>query len=63
MDSKVLEIINQMIILIVYSIVLSREIMHKSLDYLNTLITIGGIIFSVILMFFIWYFKSLNILD
>ena len=63
MDSKVLEVINQLIVLIIYGIVLSREIIHKSMDYLNTVITIGGIIFSVMLMFFIWYFKSQKLVD
>ncbi|MBU3913774.1 MAG: hypothetical protein KKE50_06805 [Nanoarchaeota archaeon] len=60
MDSKVLEIINQLIVLIIYGIVLSRELTHQSFDYTNTTITIGGIVFSVMLMFFTWYFKSQN---
>ncbi len=63
MDSRVLEIINQMIILIIYGIVFSREITNKSFDFPNTIITVGGIIFSVILMFFIWYFKSVKIIE
>lgn len=58
MDSKVLELLNQLIVLIIYGIVISREISHQALDYINTIITIGGIIFSVILMFFTWYLKS-----
>jgi len=63
MDSKVLEVLNQIIVLIIYGIVLSREFAHKSFDFINTLITIGGIIFSVILMFFTWYFKSQNFVE
>lgn len=39
MDSKVLEVLNQIIVLIIYGIVISREIAHKSLDMLNTIIT------------------------
>lgn len=58
MDSRVLELINQLIVLIIYGIVISREITHQALDILNTLIAIGGIIFSVLLMFFTWYLKS-----
>jgi len=49
---------NQLIVLVVYGIVLSMEISHESLDTLNTLITVGGIVFSVVLMFFTWYLKS-----
>jgi len=63
MDSKILEVINQLIILIIYSIVISREITHHSLDLLNTFFTMGGIIFSVILMLFIWYLKSEEVLS
>ena len=63
MDSKVLELINQMIVLIIYGIVLSREISHQTLDIPNTIITIGGIIFSVILMFFIWHLKNQELID
>lgn len=58
MDSRVLEIMNQSIVLVIYGIVLSREITHQTLDSMNTIITIGGIIFSVLLMFFTWYLKS-----
>ncbi len=62
MDSKVLEIVNQLIVLIIYGIVMSREITHQTLDTPNTLITAGGIIFSVLLMFFTWYLKSEKII-
>jgi hypothetical protein len=62
MDSRVLEIINQIIVLVIYGIVFSREIVHESFDTINTLITIGGIIFSVLLMFFTWYFKSQGVI-
>ena len=58
MDSRVLEIMNQLIVLVIYGIVLSREITHQTLDSMNTIITIGGIIFSVLLMFFTWDVKS-----
>ncbi|MBS3076751.1 hypothetical protein J4233_00605 [Candidatus Pacearchaeota archaeon] len=58
MDSRILELMNQLIVLVVYGIVLSMEISHESLDTLNTLITVGGIVFSVVLMFFTWYLKS-----
>jgi hypothetical protein len=61
MDSRVLEIINQLIVLIIYGIVLSREITNQTLDAPNTIITIGGIIFSVVLMFFIWYLRAKQI--
>ena len=57
MDSRVLELINQLIVLIIYGIVMSREISHQTLDAANTVITIGGIIFSVLLMFFTWYLR------
>ncbi|MBS3088847.1 hypothetical protein J4402_03645 [Candidatus Pacearchaeota archaeon] len=60
MDSRVLELLNQLIVLVIYGIVMSREITHQTLDALNTLITLGGIIFSVLLMFFTWYLKSEN---
>lgn len=60
MDSRVLELLNQLIVLVIYGIVMSREITHQTLDTLNTLITIGGIIFSVLLMFFNWYLKFEN---
>ena len=63
MDSKILEVLNQIIVLIIYGIIISREITHKSLDILNTIITIGGIIFSVLLMFFTWYLKSQRIVE
>jgi len=63
MDSKILEIINQIVVIIIYGIVLSREFVSQSLDFLNTIITIGGIIFSVVLMFFIWYLRNLKVLD
>lgn len=58
MDSRVLEVLNQIIVLIIYGIVVSREVAHKSFDIPNTIITVGGIIFSVLLMFFTWYLKS-----
>ena len=58
MDSKVLEVLNQIIVLIIYGIVVSREAAHKSFDIPNTIITVCGIIFSVLLMFFTWYLKS-----
>lgn len=61
MDSRVLELLNQLIVLIIYGIVLSREIAHQALDKLNTLITVGGIIFSILLMFFIWPLRSKRI--
>ncbi|MEK6818510.1 MAG: hypothetical protein AABY10_01100, partial [Nanoarchaeota archaeon] len=51
----------QLIVLIIYGIVISREITHQTLDLLNTSITVGGIIFSVLLMFFTWYLKSENL--
>ena len=63
MDSKILELINQLIVLIIYGIVMSREINHQTLDALNTLITIGGIIFSVLLMFFTWYLRSEKLVE
>jgi len=63
MDSRVLELINQLIVLIIYGIVFSREIAHQSLDKINTLITIGGIIFSVLLMFFTWYLKTQKVTE
>ena len=63
MDSRVLELINQLIVLIIYGIVMSREISHQTLDALNTLVTAGGIILSVLLMFFIWYLKSEKIIE
>lgn len=63
MDSRVLELLNQMIVLIIYGIVMSKEITRQTLDILNTLITIGGIIFSVLLMFFTWYLKSVRIIE
>ena len=63
MDSKVLEIVNHLVILIIYGIVLSREISNQSLDFINTLMTMGGIIFSVLLMFFIWHLKGSSILE
>jgi len=63
MDSRVLELMNQLIVIIIYGIVISREISHQSLDKLNTLITIGGIIFSVLLMFFTWQLKSEKIIE
>ncbi|MBU0760274.1 MAG: hypothetical protein KJ600_02675 [Nanoarchaeota archaeon] len=58
MDPRVLELLNQLIVLIIYGIVISREITRQSLDSLNLLITVGGIIFSVLLMFFTWYLKT-----
>jgi len=58
MNSRVLEVLNQLIVLIIYGIVFSREIAHQSLDKINTLVTIGGIIFSVLLMFFTWFLKT-----
>jgi len=63
MDSRVLEVINQLVVLIIYGIVFSREIAHQSLDKINTLVTIGGIIFSVLLMFFIWFLKTQKAID
>jgi|TARA_Y100000034_G_scaffold62444_1_gene75746 hypothetical protein len=58
----VLEIINQLIVLTIYGMVLSREISDRSLDLINTSITMGGIIFSVLLMFFIWHLKGISVL-
>ncbi len=58
MDSRVLEILNQIIVLVIYLIVFSREIVYGSFDFINTIVTVGGIIFSVFLMFFTWYLKS-----
>ena len=63
MDSKILEIVNQLIVLTIYAVVISREISNQTLDFLNTTITIGGIIFSVLLMFFTWYLKSTKVVD
>ena len=63
MDSKILEIVNQLIVLTIYAVVISREISNQTLDFLNTTITIGGIIFSVLLMFFTWYLKSSKVVD
>jgi len=62
MDSRILEVLNQLIVLIIYSIVISREITHHSLDMLNTFFTMGGIIFSIVLMLFIWYLRSQEVL-
>jgi len=63
MDSRVLEVINQLVVLIIYGIVFSREIAHQSLDNINTFVTIGGIIFSVLLMFFTWFLKTQKTID
>ena len=63
MDSRVLELINQLTVLIIYGIVISREISHQTLDKINTLITIGGIIFSILLMFFTWYLRHEKALE
>lgn len=63
MDAKVLEVINQMIILIIYGIVFSREITKSEFDLFNTVFTVGGIMVSTLLMFFIWYLKSKDILE
>ncbi len=63
MDSKILEILNQMITIVIYGIVLSREITNSQLDMINTVFTIGGIIISILLMFFIWYLKSIKIVN
>jgi hypothetical protein len=61
MDTKILEVINQIIVVVIYGIVLSRELVNRTFDSINTIITIGGIVFSVILMFFIWYLKSARV--
>jgi hypothetical protein len=58
MDSRVLEVLNQLIVLIIYGIVFSREIAHQSFDKINTIVTIGGIVFSILLMFFTWFLKT-----
>lgn len=61
MDTRVLEVLNNLIVLIIYGIVLSREISQHSFDFLNTIFTVGGIILSVFLMFFTWSVKNKNI--
>ena len=63
MESRTLEVLNQLIVLIIYGIVFSREFTHQSLDKINTIVTIGGIIFSVLLMFFTWFLKEQRVIE
>jgi len=50
MDARVLEVLNQLIVLVIFSIIISREISSQSFDLLNTAFSIGGMIFLIILM-------------
>jgi len=59
LDTKILEILNQLMVLIIYGITISR--LTDPIDLLSNVLTIIGIIISVMLMFFIWYLKEKNI--
>ena len=59
LDTKILEILNQLMVLVIYGITISR--LTNPVDIVSNVLTIIGIINSVTLMFFIWYLKDKNI--
>ena len=59
LDTRILEVLNQLMVLIIYGITISRLI--NPVDIVSNVLTIIGIIISVTLMFFIWYLKDKNI--
>jgi hypothetical protein len=59
LDTKILEILNQLMILIIYGITISR--LTDPIDLVSNVLTIPSIIISIALMFFIWYLKEKNI--
>ena len=59
LDTKILEVLNQLMVLIIYGITISR--LTNPVDILSNVLTILGILISVTLMFFIWYLKDKNI--
>ena len=59
LDTKILEILNQLMVLVIYWITISR--LTNPIDIISNVLTIISIIISVMLMFFIWYLKDKNI--
>ena len=59
LNTKILEILNQIMVLVIYGITISR--LTNPVDIVSNVLTIIGIIISVALMFFIWYIKDKNI--
>jgi hypothetical protein len=59
LDTKILEILNQLMILVIYGITISR--LTNPIDLISNILTISSIIISIALMFFIWYLKDKNI--
>lgn len=59
LDTKILEVLNQLIILVIYGITISR--LTNPVDIFSNVLTIIGIIVSVTLMFFIWYLNDKDV--
>jgi len=59
LNTKILEILNQLMILVIYGITISR--LTNPIDLISNILTISSIIISIALMFFIWYLKDKNI--
>ena len=59
LDIKILEVLNHLMILVIYGITISR--LTNPIDLISNVLTIIGIIISITLMFFIWYLKEKNI--
>ena len=58
MNKKILEVVNQLIILTIYAIIFSRGINKSCFNTLDNILTIFGIILSISLMFYLWSIKE-----
>ncbi len=56
LDTRILEVLNQLMVLVIYGITISR--LTNPIDIISNVLTIIGIIISVTLMSFIWYLKN-----
>lgn len=58
MDKKILEVLNQIAIVLVYTFLLFKNIKSECFDISDNIITFITIVISILLMFYLWSVKE-----
>lgn len=60
MDKKILEVLNHILILLVYSFILFKNVKSLCFSVGDNVITLITIIISILLMFYLWSVKNVQ---
>ena len=58
MNKKILEILNHILTLLVYSFILFKNVKSSTFNVFDNTITLITIVISIILMFYVWSIKE-----